>query len=92
VLGSLSASEATFLWAWANEAIPIQARKDLEKVHEFGQRNALHLLTSPEWTGGTPEALEMAAAAARVLDASGVWTETTADITLFFALSRFSKT
>src|SRR5262245_48402709 len=45
VLGSLSASQRTFLWAWANEVIPAQARKGLEAVREFGEKNALQLLT-----------------------------------------------
>ena len=89
VLGSVSQSEGTFLWAWANKAIPLQARRGLEAVRAFGESNALELLTRPEWPGARSEGLEMAAVAGRVLDAAGVWTETAEDITLFFALSRF---
>lgn len=91
VLGSLSASQRTFLWAWANEVIPAQARKGLEAVREFGEKNALQLLTRPEWTATRPDALEMAAIAGRVLDASGIWTETTEDVTLLFALLGFQR-
>jgi hypothetical protein len=91
VLGSVSESEGTFLWAWANEAIPSHARRGLERVREFGERNALELLTKPKWPGGRPDGLEIAAVAARVLDASGVWAETAGDVTLLFALSCFRR-
>lgn len=91
VVGSASKAEGTFLWAWANEAIPLNARRGLERVREFGERNSLELLTKPEWPGARCVGLEMAAAAAGVLDASGVWAEATGDITLFFALSSFRR-
>src|SRR5262245_63483217 len=64
VIGSVSEAEGTFLWAWANEAIPCQARRGLEKVRAFGQSNGLDLLTITEWGGSRPEGLEMAAGAA----------------------------
>jgi len=89
VVGSVSEAEGTFLWAWANEAIPCQARRGLEKVRAFGESNGLDLLTIPEWGGSRPEGLEMAAVAARVLDAAGVWIDACGDVTLFFALFRF---
>src|SRR5262245_12651966 len=91
VLGSVSRSEGTFLWAWANEAIPPQARRGLEQVRAFGESNRLALLTKPEWPGAVADGLEMAAVAARVLDAAGVWVAPTGDVTLFFALSRFRR-
>jgi hypothetical protein len=91
VLGSVSRSEGTYLWAWANDTIPPHARRALEKVREFGERKALDLLTKPESPGDRAHGMEMAAIAARVLDAAGVWVETTGDVTLFFALSCFRK-
>jgi len=89
VVGSVSEAQGTFLWAWANEEIPCQARRGLDKVRAFGESNNLELLTIPEWGGSRPEGLEMSAIAARLLDAAGVWIETSADVTLFFALFRF---
>ena len=89
VVGSQSEAHGTFLWAWANAAIPAQARRGLEKVRAFGERNGLDLLTIPEWGGSRSEGLEMSAVTARLLDAAGIWIETTGDITLFFALFRF---
>ena len=89
MIGSVSEAEGTFLWAWANEAIPCQARRGLEKVRVFGESNGLELLTIPEWGGSRSEGLEMSAVTARLLDAAGVWVETSSDNTLFFALFRF---
>jgi hypothetical protein len=91
VIGSVSEAERTFLWAWANAAIPNHARRGLERVREFGESNALELLTKPEWPGGRSDGLEMAAVAGRVLDAAGVWISPTGDVTLFLALSNFRR-
>jgi hypothetical protein len=89
VIGSVSRSEGTFCWAWANEAIPSCAQHDLARVREFGKVRALELLIKPQWPGGRPEGLEMAAVAGRILDADGIWIEETGDVTLFFACQIF---
>jgi len=91
VIGSVSRSAGTFCWAWANEAIPSRAQHDLARVREFGKAQALDLLIRPQWPGGRPEGLEMAAVAGRILDADGIWIEETGDVTLFFALSNFRR-
>lgn len=91
VIGSVSRSEGTFCWAWANETIPSCGQRGLAMVREFGQSHTLELLIRPQWPGGRPEGLEMAAVASRILDADGVWIEETGDLTLFFSLSNFRK-
>jgi hypothetical protein len=91
VIGSVCRSEGTFCWAWANEAIPPCAQRGLASVREFGEIHGLELLIRPQWPGGRPEGLEMAAAAGRILDADGVWIAETGDLTLFFALSNFRR-
>jgi hypothetical protein len=63
----------------------------LARVREFGKARALELLVTPQWPGGRPEGLEMAAVAGRILDADGIWIEETGDVTLFFALSNFRR-
>jgi len=64
VVGRTSVTESTFLWGWANEKIPPMARRHLERVWEFGARHQVQLLTTPEFRGGHPEALDMLAVAA----------------------------
>ena len=92
VLGTLSESAGTFLWAWANPEIHARARVGLEKVRAFGLAHHLDLLTVGEWTGAGPEALEIASVASRILDAEGLWIAPTGDVTLYFALSNFRRT
>ena len=89
VVGTTSVAESTFLWGWANESIPPIARRNLERVREFGARHQLPLLMTPEFHGGHAEALEMLAVSGRVLDAEGVFIHPDGDLTFFFALSDF---
>ena len=91
VIGTLSKSEGTFLWAWANTAIPVRPQRGLTRVREFGELWGLGLLIEPEWSGGQAEGLEMVAIAGRILDAEGTFTDEVGDVTLFFALSNFQR-
>ena len=91
LVGTASKAEGTFLWAWANEGIPAEARRGLEKVRAFGEEFDLGLLTTPEHKGGRAEGLEAVAIAGRVLDADGVWVDERGDLTLFFALFNFRR-
>jgi hypothetical protein len=89
IVGTTSAAEGTFLWSWANGAIPPPARQGLDTVREFGIRHDLTILTEPEFKGGRPEALEASALAGRILDASGVFIDPAGDVTSFFVLTAF---
>ena len=89
LVGTVSESEGTYLWGWANETLPTHARHRLDEVREFGHRHGLGLLTDPEWPGGRAEGLEMLSVAGRILDADGALVDTAGDVTLFFALFHF---
>jgi hypothetical protein len=89
VIGTVSPAEGAFRWAWANQAIPSTARRDLELVRAFGEMHDLTQLITPEWRGGRPDGLEMLAIAGRVQDASGGFVDDTGDVVLFFTLRRF---
>jgi hypothetical protein len=91
VVGTASAAEGTFLWSWANEEIPAQAKRRIEAVRRFGEEHDLPLLTTAEWRGGRIEGLEMAAVAGRILEAEGIWVDDGADLTTFFLLSGFRE-
>src|SRR5438067_2465532 len=86
---SVSACEKTFLWAWANEAIPLGAQDRLLDVRAFGATHGLDLLTTAEWPAERAEGLEMLAVAGRVPDADGVFVDSVSDLTLFLVLHRF---
>lgn len=89
LIGTASTSGGTFMWAWANDAIPLAARRGLEAVNAFGQKHGLSPLVEAEWPAGRAEGLEMLAVASRVLDAEGCWVDNSGDLTLFFALRNF---
>ena len=91
LIGSTSQHEGTFLWAWANDGIPPAAYHGLQAVKAFGEANDLRLLVDAEWPGGKPEALEMLAIAARILDGDGAWIDTQPDLTLFFVLRNIRR-
>ena len=91
VVGGVSKHEGTFLWAWANDAIPAHAKRGMEKVRDFGVANDLGLLITPEWPGGHPDGLEMLALAGRILDSEGAWVAPHGDGALYFLLSGFRK-
>jgi hypothetical protein len=63
----------SFLWAWANDAIPASAKVGIDQVRQFGVENDLGLLSEPCVPGGLSQAKECLAIAGRVLDARGMW-------------------
>lgn len=89
VIGTVSRSEGTFRWAWANDAFPAVATSNLSLVRAFGETHDLPLLTTAERPGGRAEGLEMLAAAGRIQDAAGGFVDQAGDLTLLFTLSRF---
>jgi hypothetical protein len=67
----------SFLWAWANDAIPAAARRGLDAVRAFGAEHQLSLLTGPGFGGGLAQLKECVAISGRVLNAAGVWIDRT---------------
>jgi hypothetical protein len=89
VIGTVSESQGTFRWAWANEAIPSAAIRGLDLIRAFGEAHDLPRLITPEWPGGRADGLEMLAIAGRVLDADGGFVDGERDLTLLLTLSHF---
>lgn len=84
VVGTVSGE--SFLWSWANETIPGQAKAGIEKVGDFGAEHDLKLLTEPMHGGGKSTGEECLAVAGRILDASAIWIDTTEHGYIFLAL------
>lgn len=89
LVGTTSEAGNTFLWSWANEAIPVQHGAALGVVHDFGRENKLALLTTPEIPGGQPEALECLFIAAKLQHAVGTYYEKVGDVGLYFTILHF---
>ncbi|WP_370682432.1 DUF6882 domain-containing protein [Comamonas sp. GB3 AK4-5] len=86
LVGTTSDSENSFLWSWANEAIPPLHGQALEVVHDFGREHQLALLTTARIPGGRPEATECLCIAARLQRAMGTFIDQQGDVTLYFTL------
>ena len=86
LVGTTSEAEGSFVWNWANEAIPRQHGEALEVVHDFGRENHLALLTTARIQGGRPEATECLCIAARLQRAMGTFIDQQGDVTLYFTL------
>lgn len=86
LVGSSSDSEGSFLWSWANDAVPRQHGEALAAVHEFGREHQLALLTTPRIQGGRPEATECLCIAGRLQRAMGTFIDQRGDVTLYFTI------
>ena len=86
LVGTTSDSEGSFVWSWANEAIPKKHGQALEAVHDFGRENHLALLTTAQIQGGRPEATECLCIAARLQRAVGTFIDKQDDVTLYFSI------
>ena len=86
LVGTTSESENSFLWSWANDAIPRHHGEALEVVHEFGREHHLALLTTARIPGGRPEATECLCIAARLQRAVGTFVDPQGDVALYFSI------
>ncbi|MBB6579794.1 hypothetical protein HNP33_003910 [Comamonas odontotermitis] len=86
LVGTTSDSEGSFVWSWANEAIPRQHGEALEVVHDFGREHHLALLTTARIPGGRPEATECLCIAARLQRAAGTFIDKQGEVTLYFTI------
>ncbi|HEY4664884.1 MAG TPA: hypothetical protein VIG85_07850 [Comamonas sp.] len=86
LVGTSSEKEGSFVWSWANEAIPPQHGQALEVVHDFGREHQLSLLTTASIPGGRPVAMECLAIAARLQRAVGTFVDKQGDVSLYFSI------
>lgn len=86
LVGTTSEREGSFVWSWANEAIPPVHGQALEVVHEFGRDHHLALLTTPRIQGGRPEATECLCIAGRLQRAVGTFIDQQGDVALYFTI------
>lgn len=84
MIGSVSVARQTWLWSWANESLPPAAVGDMERVRQFGEENGYPVLPWPDFTYDPELVAEARMVAASVLDAEGLWAESTNDVQLHF--------
>jgi hypothetical protein len=91
MLGSVSASEGNWLWSWANPSLPAAVLGDVDKVRRYGEANGFHLLAWEVFHSHLEFVSEVRAVAASVLDAEGLWTDTSGDLQLHFVIHDMTR-
>ncbi|MGW7052617.1 DUF6882 domain-containing protein [Streptomyces sp. NPDC054887] len=86
LIGSVSLAQQTWLWSWANESLPPAVRGDIERVRRFGEANDYPVLPWPGFDHHPELVAEARTVAASVLDAEGLWVDSTDDAQLHFLL------
>lgn len=84
MIGSVSLAQQTWLWSWANESLPRAVLGDIERVRQFGEANDYPVLPWPGFNYHPELVAEARMVAASVLDAEGLWAESTDDVQLHF--------
>ena len=72
-VGSVSTKSNTWLWSWANPSTEESVRSRIVAVYEFGEAHGYPKLTVPKWSAEEADGWDMAAVAAHVLNAAGVY-------------------
>lgn len=86
MLGSVSASEESWLWSWANSSLPAPVLGEIDRVRRYGEANGFHLLAWESFHYHVDLVSEVRMVAAAVLDAEGMWTDTSGDLQLHFLI------
>ncbi len=72
-VGSFSTKSSTWLWSWANFSLLENVRESIVKVRDYREQHDFPSLTVPKWSATQEDGWHMAAVAARILDAEGVY-------------------
>ncbi|MFD8756251.1 DUF6882 domain-containing protein [Kitasatospora sp. NPDC059577] len=92
LIGSVSVPRQSWLWSWANESLPPAVLGDIEQVRQFGEENGYPVLPWPGFDHHPELVAEARMVAASVLDAEGLWAESTDDLQLHFLVHDLTLT
>lgn len=88
VVGSHSRVSGTWMWSWAKFGLPLKVRTRMKRVRALGEERAFPKLTTHFWPADACDAWDMAAIAAHVLKASGVYRSPGESSDVYFTLSK----
>ncbi len=94
VLGSFSSRSGTWKWAWGNDQFNELDTSESALLRDFGEDNDLEKLAMPTWDAEESDGWQMAAVAARLLEAQGAYRSPNPTGHLYMLLSnlRFENT
>jgi len=82
-IGSISYISKTWLWSWANSYCLENTVQNVLKVKEYGEENGFEKLVNEKWDADIYDGWEMAAIAAYLLKAIGVYRVPNEEETIF---------
>ncbi|MDO5692434.1 MAG: hypothetical protein Q4G70_08125 [Pseudomonadota bacterium] len=88
IVGTLSHGSRTWMWSWANFSLLPKVRTRMKRVRTLGEEHGFPRLTTFIWPADAHDAWDMAAVAAHVLNADGVFRTVGEAADLFLTLSR----
>jgi hypothetical protein len=91
MVGSLSKTQGTWMWAWANPTVRGPVKSGAETVRRYGQQYRISRLTAREWPAKTKEAWQMTAVSARVLNARGAYRTEDADGITYMVITSIGR-
>ena len=90
LIGTVSLSESTWLWSWANDSLPRSAVGDMGRVRQYGELHEFPVLPWESFNQHPELVREARVVSAAVLDAAGLWTDQAGDVQLHFLLHDLS--
>jgi hypothetical protein len=91
VVGSISAETNSWLWGWANPHLDDVELEDIRRVKAFGEEHGIEKLTDPKWPADEIDGWEMAAVAARLLEADCAYRSPSRTGFLYLLLTNLRK-
>ncbi|MFK4082462.1 DUF6882 domain-containing protein [Kribbella sp. NPDC020789] len=86
LIGTVSLTESSWLWSWANDSLPPAAVGDMPKVRDHGDAHGYPVLSWPSFNSHPGLVKEARVVSAAVLDATALWTDQSGDVVLHFLL------
>jgi hypothetical protein len=91
LIGTVSLTESTWLWSWANDSLSPTAIGDMHHVREYGEKHDYPVLPWPSFKHHPDLVKEARVVSAAVLNATGLWTDQSGDLELHFLLHDLSR-
>jgi hypothetical protein len=86
LIGTVSLTESTWLWSWANDSLPAPAVGEMRHVRKYGEAHGFPVLPWASFDHDPELVKEARVVSAAVLDAAGLWTDQAGDVELHFLL------
>lgn len=90
-VGSISTRTNTWLWSWANGSDLESVRSRMLEVRAYGEEHRLLRLSCPYWSAEEEDGWEMAAVAAHLLKAKGVYRTPHDHLLSFLLITEISR-